>query len=72
MNFLRFWRETQDRLFAFFAAAFFLLAASRAAFGAVSLRDSHGDYLYWVRLAAFSIFLAAILDKNLFQNGSDA
>jgi hypothetical protein len=30
--FLRFWRDTKDRLFAFFALAFFALAANRLGF----------------------------------------
>jgi hypothetical protein len=70
--FLRFWRETHDRLFAFFASAFFILAVSRAAFGLMILRDSHGDYLYWVRLVAFSMILVAILDKNMVKRTSDS
>jgi hypothetical protein len=60
--FLRFWRETKDRLFGFFALAFFLLAGNRAAF-AFHEQDK-GDYLYWVRFLAFAIILLAILDKN--------
>jgi len=60
--FLRFWRDTRDRLFALFALAFFVLAANRvvgAAFPA-----ARGEYVYWVRFAAFALILLAVLDKN--------
>jgi hypothetical protein len=61
--FLRFWRETKDRLFGFFALAFFVLAVSRIGL-ALHPQDGRGDYLYWVRFVAFAIILLAILDKN--------
>jgi len=70
--FLRFWYETRDRLFVFFSTSFFILAASRAAMGSINLRDSNGDYLYWVRLVAFSIILIAIVDKNMFRRTSES
>lgn len=70
--FLRFWRETRDRLFAFFALAFFILAASRVWFAFVAPNNVQGDYLYWVRLLAFGMVLLAILDKNLFRKPSGA
>jgi len=63
--FLRFWRDTRDRLFAWFAGAFFVLAVNRVGFVLVSPLDHRGDYLYWIRLAAFTIILAAIIDKNI-------
>lgn len=63
--FLRFWRDTRDRLFAWFAGAFFVLAVNRLGLAIVSPLDHRGDYLYWVRLAAFTIILAAIVDKNV-------
>lgn len=66
--FLRFWRETRDRLFGAFAAAFWLLAAQRLALALSD--DPNGDQLllYGIRLLAFVIILAAIVDKN---RGSD-
>ena len=62
--FLRFWRETHDRLFGIFAAAFALLAVQRAALALSS--DPTGDQLllYGIRLLAFVLILAAIVDKN--------
>ena len=49
--FLRFWRETRDRLFFFFAIAFFILAASRIGVALTTPGATPGEYLYWIRLA---------------------
>jgi hypothetical protein len=58
--FLRFWRRTHDRLFAWFAAAFALLAVQRAV---LSLAEPH-EAFYLMRLAAFVLIIIAIADKN--------
>ena len=60
--FLRFWRETRDRLFAFFAAAFLLMAVMRPLLG-----NGQPDNLafYLIRLVAYVIIIIGILDKNL-------
>jgi Family of unknown function (DUF5985) len=68
--FLRFWRETKDRLFGFFALAFFVLAASRIGLALHLPDDGRGDYLYWVRFLAFAVILLAILDKNRVRSSS--
>jgi Family of unknown function (DUF5985) len=62
--FLRFWTQTGDRLFGMFAAAFLLLGITRL--GLTLSEDlSEGHTLwYWVRLAAFLLIVAAIVDKN--------
>ena len=60
--FLRFWRETRDRLFAMFAAAFALLGLTRVAL--VFVHAENNEYVYWARLAAFVLILVAIVDKN--------
>ena len=62
--FLRFWHETRDRLFLFFALAFFILAASRIGVAFTAPGTTPGEYLYWIRLAGFATILLAILDKN--------
>lgn len=62
--FLRFWRQTRDRLFALFALAFFILSVNRAGLAISALRGETADYQYWIRLVAFLLILAAILDKN--------
>lgn len=64
--FLRFWRDTRDRLFAIFAASFWLLCAQRLLI-TLEPADVTGEdaaYLYLVRLLAFVLILVGILDKN--------
>ena len=62
--FLRFWRETRDRLFVIFAAAFWILGLQRLAlaFSRDMVEDDTG--LYLIRLFAFLLILGAIVDKN--------
>jgi hypothetical protein len=60
LYFLRFWRESRDPLFGWFAAAFALLACQRLIL--VTIREN--DILYVVRLAAFIMILVAIVQKN--------
>lgn len=62
--FLRFWRETRDRLFLIFSGAFWILGIQRLVLAFT--RDMVEDHtaLYLVRLFAFLLILAAIVDKN--------
>jgi Family of unknown function (DUF5985) len=62
--FLRFWRDTGDRLFFMFALSFLLLGITRL--GLAFSHDSvEGEtHWYWVRLVAFVLILIAIVDKN--------
>jgi hypothetical protein len=62
--FLRFWRDTGDRLFLIFAAAFFLLAATRIGLALSQVQQEGHTHWYWVRLVAFVLILIAIVDKN--------
>lgn len=62
--FLRFWRETDDRLFAMFSGAFLILAVQRFALALTTDVESHSTLLYSMRLLAFLIIIAAIVDKN--------
>ncbi len=64
MFFLRFWRQTSDRLFAIFAAAFWLLALGRVAVSAVQVAEDNVHYLYLLRLSAYVLIIYAIIDKN--------
>ena len=64
LYFLRFWRDTRDRLFGIFAAAFWLLAVQRAALALTAGADGEQVVLYAVRLLAFVLILGAIIDKN--------
>jgi hypothetical protein len=66
--FLRFWRETRDRLFAIFAASFFLLGTTRVGLAWEREATEGNTHWYWVRLAAFVLILLAIADKNRRRN----
>ena len=62
--FLRFWRDSRDRLFLAFAVAFFTFAANRVVIG---LSDRESEELlpvYGLRAAAFLVIIAAIVDRN--------
>jgi len=65
MLFLRFWRDTGERLFIWFALAFWMFALN---WSAVSLFPTVDEarYLHYVpRLLGFVLILVAIAEKNL-------
>ena len=63
--FLRFWRDTRDRLFAIFATAFWLLAVQRAVLTLLAHQGQEGAvWIYALRVLAFLLILFAVIDKN--------
>jgi len=62
--FLRFWRDSRDRLFAMFGAAFFILALQRIGLEFTTDMPERTTVWYFVRLLAFLIIIVAIFDKN--------
>lgn len=66
--FFRFWRDTLDRLFLFFALSFWLQAMTRVALSLVGQPDERA-YWYLVRFVAFLLLAVAIAMKNM---GNDA
>jgi hypothetical protein len=62
--FLRFWRHSRDRLFCYFAAAFFVLSGSYALLGTIALATEWRVYVFLLRLVAFCLILYGIFDKN--------
>jgi hypothetical protein len=58
--FLRFWRDSRDRLFFFFSGAFAILAVQRLLLMLFPALEA----LYLLRLLAFVLIIAAIVDKN--------
>lgn len=62
--FLRFWRDSRDRLFAFFAAAFALLLIQRVAISAQLGSSEDSFWFYVLRLLAFLLIIAGVVDKN--------
>jgi hypothetical protein len=62
--FLRFWRETGDRFFLYFAVAFGMEGLNRSVLGLSTVSQETEPFFYLVRLVAFLLILAAIVDKN--------
>jgi uncharacterized membrane protein HdeD (DUF308 family) len=63
--FLRFWRDTGDRLFFYFAASFLIEGVNRAALALSRDPDEADPFFYFVRLLSFVLILVAIVQKNL-------
>ena len=62
--FLRFWTHTRDRFFLFFALSFAIEGANRIVlYHYVGLSEDAPIY-YLVRLVAYGLIVAAIVDKN--------
>jgi uncharacterized membrane protein HdeD (DUF308 family) len=62
--FLKFWRRTRDTLFLAFGIAFLIEALNRAAVLFIEKPNEGSPWIYVVRLFAFLLILAAILNKN--------
>jgi drug/metabolite transporter superfamily protein YnfA len=62
--FFRFWRESRDRLFAFFGAAFWVLALSWTLLALIDPSDETRPYVYGIRLIAFLLMIVGMVDKN--------
>ena len=62
--FLRFFRQSRDRLFLLFAIAFALLGVQRLALSFATSFAGETLQYYVLRLVAYAIILAAIIDKN--------
>lgn len=62
--FLRFWRQTRDRFFLLFAAAFALEAVDRVGLVVIPYAAEDEPMFYIVRLLAYGLILVAIWQKN--------
>jgi hypothetical protein len=62
--FFRFWRQNQDRLFAFFGAAFWLLGLSWMLLALFSPTAETRPYIYGLSLFAFGLIIAGMIAKN--------
>lgn len=65
LYFLKFWRATQDVLFAAFALAAALLALNQGLIAISAIPEHEQAWLYLLRLAAFIMIAIAILIKNM-------
>jgi hypothetical protein len=62
--FLRFWRTTRDRFFLFFALSFSIEGANRVVLWLSVGNNEDAPVYYIIRLVAYGLILAAIIDKN--------
>ncbi|GAB2178567.1 DUF5985 family protein [Dongia sp. agr-C8] len=62
--FLRFWRQTQDSFFLFFAFSFAVDAAMRLLLGLGHLSEETEPLIYLARAVGFASIIIAIIRKN--------
>ena len=62
--FLRFWRQTKDSFFLFFAAACAIDALARFVLGFAELSEETQPMVYGARLITFGLIIIAIIRKN--------
>ncbi|MBK5260881.1 MAG: hypothetical protein JJE51_14920 [Thermoanaerobaculia bacterium] len=70
--FLRFWRETRERLFLFFTGGFLILVLHRAFFGLTYGRADLETITFGLRLAGFLVILIGILDRRFRRDRPDS
>jgi hypothetical protein len=63
--FLRMWRESRDRLYVLFGCSFWLEALTRVALALTPNPSEAEPAWYLVRVVAYGLIVAAIVDKNL-------
>lgn len=62
--FLRFWDRTRDGLFLAFALAFWLLGIAQSILALGNVPTEERSWIFLIRLAAFTLILAAIFRAN--------
>jgi len=62
--FLRFWRDTRDSLFLAFGIAFLIEGLNRTGMLLSSQPNEASPWVYVVRMCAFLLILAGIINKN--------
>ena len=62
--FYRFWRESRGILFVFFSAGFWGMAVSWVLLAVTSPTGEARPYIYAVRLLAFPLLIAGMIEKN--------
>ena len=62
--FLRFWRQSRDRLFLLFSVAFWILTLNWVTLAVLNPGVESRHYVVAIRLVAFLLILGAIIDKN--------
>ena len=62
--FLRFWRVSHERILLYFALAFWMLALNWIGLAVLQPPSESRAYFYLLRLAAFTLIVVGIADKN--------
>ena len=62
--FYRFWYTTRDRLFLYFASAFWMEGGNRAALALVAQASENEPVFYLFRLLSYLLIILAIWQKN--------
>lgn len=62
--FFRFWRQSRDRFFLYFALSFAIEAVNRVALGVVGPASETEPLFYGVRVVAYGLIVVAIWQKN--------
>lgn len=70
--FFRFWWLARDRLFLYFSFAFWILAANWLCLVLSPRADEATHWVYLLRVVAFALIIAGILDKNRRVRAGDA
>jgi hypothetical protein len=65
LRFLRFFKDTRDRLFAYFSLAFWVLGLNWLLLEIFQPPSESRHIFYLLRLLAFLLIVMAIVDKNL-------
>lgn len=70
--FLRFWRDTDDRFFLYFALSFLIEGAHRVYSTVTAAANEDSPLHYLIRLLAYGLILWAIVEKNLPRRDSSS
>lgn len=62
--FFRFWRQTRDRFFLWFALSFWIEAVDRVALGLLGGVSEDDALVYIFRLVSYGLIILAIWQKN--------
>lgn len=62
--FLRFWRNTRDSFFLYFALSFFLEGVNRLVLTLIATATEDNPLFYTMRVVAYGLIVVAILQKN--------
>ncbi|HTM07459.1 MAG TPA: DUF5985 family protein [Verrucomicrobiae bacterium] len=71
MFFLRFWHNTRDRLFLYFAFSFGIEGVNRVVLGLTGNPDEDRPFFYFVRFISFLLIIIAIVEKNFASKPGD-